>query len=145
MRVVHFRRKIGRKKNENSISRHCVIKFEINPVLVSPRIFHFLIVSDRRENFSQSESAIGLSPPTEKAHHLLQAWHRRGRTPILPLAQGRVRYAGTPQNLRPLLLRGHASCRSNFFGQFTGIRFRTPTFSSIFKGIKKIIIWDCFF
>ena len=59
-------------------------------VFVSPRIFHFLIVSDRRENFSQSESAIGLSPPTEKAHHLLQAWHRRGRTPILPLAQGRT-------------------------------------------------------
>ena len=98
---------------------YCVIKFEINPVFVSPRIFHFLIVSDRRENFSQSESAIGLSPPTEKAHHLLQAWHRRGRTPILPLAQGRVRGLGTRAHPKTL---GHSSCalksrarRSNLF------------------------------
>ena len=134
MRVVHFRRKIGRKKNENSISRHCVIKFEINPVLVSPRIFHILIVSDR------FWSAQEFQPIRQR--HWIESTNRKGAPPF---AQGRVRGPGTPQNLRPLLLRGHASCRSNFFGQFTGIRFRTPTFSSNFKGIKKIIIWDCFF
>ena len=60
---------------------YCVIKFEINPVFVSPRIFHFLIVSDRRENFSQSESAIGFFRQPKKRTRY-PAGNAYARTPV---------------------------------------------------------------